>query len=790
MSGSGRPKHEHTRRKLTDRDSISLVHRELYDELEVMFSQSLDIIGLGNLDGHFTKVNPSVGKLLGYSEEEFCAVPFLHFVHPDDYAKTEQELADAQRGKKEIFIENRYRCKEGSFKWIDWKVFVTKTEKRFIAVGRDISERKQNEERLRLQSTIIEKLAEGVCLIRGDDLTILWTNSKFEEMFGYDPGELIGRHLSIIHPRTEKGPPEQHEEIYSSLKEKGEWHGEVENARKDGSPFFSYSHVSSFQHLTYDLLFVSVRTDITARKEMEEALRESELQKTLLLNSASEGIFGLDKQGRTTFVNQAAKKMLGFSDPDLIAKNNHLIIHHTKKDGTTYHECDCPMMAAIAQDRQIFVDDEVLWRKDGTSFPAEYRSTPIRHNDEVIGAVVLFSDVTEKRRQERMQRQLAERFQQMQKHQSLNSMAAGIAHNFNNILMSVMGALELSLTTLPVDREEREYLDVALKASRRAADLSTMMLQFVGQGQMKLQKLELSKLIGEMAEILAPQLKSEISVSPKSGGGIYIEADMGMIRQVVANLVNNAADALGQQKDGKITMEFGQRFYTQKELKQPYLEDELPEGEYAFLTVKDNGHGMKKDILNRVFDPFFTTRFPGRGLGLASVLGIVRTHRGSVSLKSRPGNGTSATVLFPVMSTNFMHPVQSQPKFQVKKAMTFTVLLVDDDQMLRNVGEKILNKFGFDVLLAADGLEALDIFEQKMDEIDIILLDISMPRLDGFETLKEIREKSEVPVIMITGHSIEQVSDQLKNIANVSILEKPFGGEKLKAKMKEMIFFP
>jgi len=776
-------------RKMTDRNNAGLERRGLSDNLEIMFSQSLDIIGYGNLDGYFTKVNQAVRRLLGYSIKEFCAFPFLHFVHPEDYEETKKELVAANRGKKEIFIENRYRCKDASFKWIEWKVLVT-AEEHFIAVGRDISERKENEEQLRLQSTIIDNLAEGVCLIRGDDRTILWTNRKFEEMFGYALGEMIGRHISIVQPQTEKTPQEQHEEIYSILREKGEWHGEVSNVRKDGTRFFSYSHVSSFQHQTYGSLFVSVRTDITERKKTEDALRESELLKTLLLNSVSEGIYGLDKRGRTIFVNQAAKKMLGFSDKELVVKKIHSIIHHTKQDGSSYPESDCPIMTTMAQDRQVSVDNEVLWRKDGTSFPVEYTSTPVKLNHEVIGAVVKFSDVTEKKRQERMQRQLEEHYQQMQKHQSLNSMAAGIAHNFNNILLAVMGNLELSLATLPAFREERKYLNAALKASHRAAGLSMMMLQFVGQGKMKLQKFELSKLIGEMAEVLAPQIKSEIRISRKGTKEIFVKADIGMIRQVISNLVNNAAEAISQQKNGKIKLEFGQRFYTQKELKQPYIEDELPEGKYTFFKVKDNGQGMNKDVLSRALDPFFTTKFPGRGLGLARVLGIIRNHKGAVLLESKPGKGTTATVLFPVIKSQPSQPLQHHPSSTVREGDTGTVLLIDDDKMVRELGQNIIHAMGFDVLLTADGLEALEVFEQKMDGIDIVLLDISMPRLDGFETLNKIREKSEVPVIMITGYSIDQVSDRLKNFNNVAILEKPFGKKELQAKMMELMNFP
>ena len=521
-------------------------------------------------------------------------------------------------------------------------------------------------------------------------------------------------------------------------------------------------------------------------KMQKKKLADSEAQKTLLLNSAGEGIYGLDIQGRTTFINPAAENMLGYTAEEIIGQNSHPLIHHTKCDGTPYPKEQCKMLAAIKQKRKIQVTDELLYRKNGTSFLVEYTSTPIYEIGVVVGVVVVFKDITEKKEQEAKQRQIESHYQQIKKYQSLNSMAAGIAHNFNNILAAVIGNQELALGVIPAHQEGWNYVESAFKASQRAAKLSTLMLQFVGQAKIEKRRLEISEFSKEMINILRPQIKPDIELCWESVNKTYIKCDTRMIRQVIIELITNAAEAIGEEK-GRISLSHGQRFFLDKELKQPYQQSELPVGEYAYLAVADNGPGMDSDTRDRVFEPFFTTRFTGRGMGLASILGIMHTHQGTILIESKEGKGSTVTIVFPAAAPPAPITKQVQKATPFVDNLSGTALLVDDEQMLRELGQTFLNIIGFEVIQAVDGLEALELFAQNMNVIDLILLDIAMPRLDGLGTLKKIREKSEVPVIMVTGYSIEQISDQFDTFTHVGLLQKPFGLKELKSKIQEMI---
>lgn len=521
--------------------------------------------------------------------------------------------------------------------------------------------------------------------------------------------------------------------------------------------------------------------------EQNEQLAESERQKALLLNSTVEGIYGLDLQGNTTFLNPAAEKMLGYSAAEMIAKNNHALIHHTRKDGSAYPEKECQMLAAIAKNEELLVTDELMWRKNGTSFPVEYSSTPIHHEDKVVGAVVVFSDVTAKQTKQEHQRQTENHLRQLEKFQSLTAMASGIAHNFNNILMAVLGNQELALETMPADQKERQFIEAAFKASQRAAKISTLMLQFVGQASMTSQHLCVNDLFEEILEILRPQIPANIELCCESRDEVFIKADIGMVQQVIVNLVTNSVEALGEQK-GEIRLRYGQKFYSEKELKHPHIQTKLAAGEYVYIEVIDTGPGMSSGELSRAFEPFFTTKFTGRGMGLAAILGIMRTHKGTISLESTRKQGLTATVLFPAETPETVLKKGRRADMPVVEAIfSGTVLLVDDEKLLRDLGKALLETIGFDVLVAVDGLEALEVFAKNDKTIKFVVLDFAMPRLNGLETLKKIRETSNVQVIIATGYKIDQIADQFENIENVEFLQKPFNLKRLKTKIREIL---
>lgn len=522
-------------------------------------------------------------------------------------------------------------------------------------------------------------------------------------------------------------------------------------------------------------------------REQNEQLAVSEAQKDLLLNSTSEGIYGLDTQGRTTFINRAAEKMLGYTAAEIVGEKSHPLIHYTRIDGSSYPENECQMMVAMKSKKTVYATNELLWRKDGTSFSVDYSSTPIRYGWQVVGVVVVLTDTSEKKAREERKQQQENYLQQLQKFQSLSVMAGGIAHNFNNMLMAVIGNQELALMTMPVDQKEREFIEASFEAAKRAAKISTMMLQYVGQAKNSMQVLELSRLLQEMALILESQIPSQVELrNSKNENEVFVKIDHRMIQQVIINLVTNATEAIGEAK-GHIDLEYGQDFFSEKELQYSHMQTTLPAGEYGYLRVKDDGPGMKKEVLRRVFEPFYTTKFTGRGMGLATAIGIMRCHQGAIDIKSKPGKGTTATLILPALVLKSIPDHKVPSAVLAAASFSGTVLVVDDEEILRELGQVIFSKMGFKVMLAADGFEALALFAKNIQNIDLVMLDIAMPRLDGFEVLRRIRAQSEIPVIMMTGYRKEEVAKQLADFTNVSLVQKPIELDQLKQKVGEVL---
>ena len=520
-------------------------------------------------------------------------------------------------------------------------------------------------------------------------------------------------------------------------------------------------------------------------KNKNESLAESEDMKTLLLESTTEGIFGLDCKGRLIFINSSAIQMLGYQADELPTGNLHNIIHHTKNDGSPYPQAECRMALAMKESHPIQTDNEILWRKDGSSFPVAYKSAPIWKDSAVVGVVVIFSDISAKIEQEKEKHQLTTYLQQMEKHQSLNCMAGGIAHNFNNIFTAVLGNLELALNIMPANSPEIKFIKSSFTASQRAAKLSTKMLQFVGQCKAEKEELGLSEVVLELAQILTSQIKDTIKLTFSCDEELFFKGDHSLVDQVIINLITNGTEAIGDEV-GEITLNTGKKYFSQKELRSPYVTEELPAGKYVYLEVTDTGKGMKEEILNRAFEPFFSEKFTGRGMGLATVLGIMRIHGGTIILSSIAGKGTTARVIFPAITPS--------PKAKKESSQTAsnshnkeTILVADDSPEIVAISQEFLKILGYNTITASNGLKAIELFTANRKDIVMALLDVSMPYIDGIKVCHTIREKSDIPVIMVTGYPIGELASKFSNTKALGFLQKPFSGKDFEEKIKEML---
>ncbi len=392
--------------------------------------------------------------------------------------------------------------------------------------------------------------------------------------------------------------------------------------------------------------------------------------------------------------------------------------------------------------------------------------------DGLVG--VGFFDVTERRALERERRDINLRMQHAQKLESLGVLAGGIAHDFNNLLAGILGNTSLALMDLPPSSPARALLERAEATARVASELTRQMLAYSGRGRFVIENLDLSTVVEEMTRLLSVSLHAGAALRFDIARDLPpVEMDASQIRQVVMNLVTNASDAL-QGAGGIISVRTGRLSADEEALTRCWLSDGVTGGEFVFVEVSDSGAGMTKETQARLFDPFFTTKATGRGLGMAAVLGIVRGHKGAIRVYSELGHGTTIRVLLPV-AHGLTITTQTPPVVPAQAPRDALVLVVDDEAAVRTIACAVLERAGCRTLGAANGEEALALFSLQPDEIDLVLLDLTMPVMDGEETFHALRAlRPDVRVIMTSGYNRQDATARLAGRRLAGFLQKPW----------------
>ncbi len=402
-------------------------------------------------------------------------------------------------------------------------------------------------------------------------------------------------------------------------------------------------------------------------------------------------------------------------------------------------------------------------------------------------ALIMVRDITAAKQAEKERERLHAQLQHAQKLESLGVLAGGIAHDFNNLLMGVLGNAEIALLDLASESPAREELQAISAAAKTAAELTKQMLAYSGKGKFVVQPLNLSKLVEDMAHLLEISISKKVALKYNFAENLPpVEADAAQIRQIVMNLIINASEAVGE-KSGVITVTTGVMEADQAYLSETYLDESLKEGYYVYLEVADTGRGMDQKTIDKIFDPFFTTKFTGRGLGLAAVLGIVRGHSGALKVYSQPKRGTTFKVLFPCSEEDAAALTEEVGEDEAWRG-SGTILVVDDEEHVRAIAKKMIERGGFTVITASDGGEAVELFRARADEIVLVLLDLMMPHLDGEETFRELRRiRSDVKAILSSGYNEQEVTSRFVGKGLAGFIQKPYGPSQLLGKVREAL---
>ena len=637
-----------------------------------------------------------------------------------------------------------------------------------LGIYQDISRRKMAEQRLeeseRQLRVIFETSQAGIILVDPQGIITL-ANQSMAEMFRCPMSKLIGSaYPDFLHPQDKQtGDARMRQLIVGEIDQVST---ERHYLQADGGDFWGY--LSGKRLVAPDGKFqglVGIITDINARRQSEEARAKMLAFVETLLAQSPLGIRVFDgESGLCIQANQAAAEIAGGSVEKLVGQNFRQL-ESWQKAG----------LVSLADEVLVSGEPKRVEAQLFTSFGKQEIVAYSLSRFIIEGhpnLLVLGQDITEEKRLDEENRRIAEQFLHAQKLESLGILAGGIAHDFNNILMSIAGNADLALKRISKDVSPVVNLERIKKATDNAANLARQMLAYSGKGKFLVKRLDLNHLLEETLHMLEVVISKKIALRLNLGRNLpAVEVDPTQLHQIIMNLVINASEAIGDQ-NGEITIATDCLIYSRGILPNVWMNENLKPGPFICLAVTDTGCGMDESIRTKLFDPFFTTKFTGRGLGMAAVQGIVRGHHGAIQVISEPGQGSTFKVLL---------PASDQPAKAFSKEHQGgdwlgqgQVLLVDDEEAVRNIGSEMLKELGFSVITAREGEEALAIFKNT-PEIDFVILDLTMPKLDGEQCFRELRRiRPDVKVIMASGYSEQDITRKFIGQGLAGFIQKPY----------------
>jgi len=647
--------------------------------------------------------------------------------------------------------------------------------------AQETAKRKATEAALRASQaqyrTLVDNIDLGISLI-DSSYRVVMANAAQARLLGRTPSPYTGKNCFRSFAERDDACP--HCPGKRAMETGAPYTQELDTLRDDGTALTVRIHAFPVPPAQGEPAgFIEVVEDVTERTRAERVLKETEDRLRRIVEVAFEGI-AVSEKGRFVEVNEGFASTFGFRPGELV--------------GTEILDRVAPEYRQDVQEKILAGYDRpyeaVCLRRDGTAFPVEVcgRSTTYQGRPARVTAL---RDLTERKHAEEERKRFERQMQESQKLESLGVLAGGLAHDFNNILMGLMGNADLALLRLPAESPVRDHLNRIMASAERAAELTRQMLAYAGKGQYLAGPIDLSSLVRDLAQLLAAAVSKKAKLRLETGEKLpVILGDTAQLGQILINLVTNASEALGEGR-GSITVATGEVEADRGYLARAHLGEGLEPGRYAYLEVTDTGCGMNTETQGRLFDPFFSTKFAGRGLGLAAVLGITRAHRGAIQVKSEPDRGTSVRILFPPAEPTATREKEARYLVSTPTGQAAAVLVVDDEPAVREVARAALEAAGYQVLTAADGREGAEIFRTRAREIGAIVLDATMPRLSGAEALQEIRGvRPGVPVLLSSGYREEDARERFGQAGIQGFLQKPYRTAELLEKVGNLLTQP
>ncbi|RMH65512.1 MAG: PAS domain S-box protein [Calditrichaeota bacterium] len=604
---------------------------------------------------------------------------------------------------------------------------------------------------------------------------IRYANQKAADIYGYKHSRsLIGKSGFDFIPDSKK---EETKKLLADTLEKGHFQGViyVVNRYKKIIPLET-SAVLMHDSNGRPFQLVTISRDITEKLKAQEKLEESERLFRKVMEEAPDGMVMADSGGHYILVNEAMCRLTGYTREeltnmtlfDLLAPNQKITLF--------------PKILNGGKGRRV----ATLISKDGAEIIVEITGYPIKMSGKqyVIGHV---RDITQLVRAEEEKKKLEEQIRNAAKLESLGILAGGIAHDFNNLLTGILGNVGLSEIQLSATHPAMQNIKSIESSAMRAADLCRQLLAYSGKGRFLIMSVNINEIVEEIGTLLESSISHKAVIKYNLTENLPpIEVDTAQIQQVIMNLIINASDAIGK-KSGIISIHTGMMECDKAYLSETYLDDNLSPGAYVFLEVSDTGCGMDEETLAKIFDPFFTTKFTGRGLGLAAVLGIIRGHNGTIKVYSEKNKGTTFKVLFPISEKAVQNFVSEEAPLEQWKTDGH-ILIVDDEESIRVLAAQTMKHVGMQPLTAANGQEAIKIYRRHKKKIRIVLMDMTMPKMDGLETFRELRRiHPDVKVVLSSGYNEQEATSHFVGKGLAGFLQKPYKPARLIKAVKSIL---
>jgi two-component system, cell cycle sensor histidine kinase and response regulator CckA len=786
-------------RDITDRKKADEKLRESEEKYRRITENISDVVWITDLNLKNTYISPSVERLFGEPDAVHINKNMEERFPPDSLDKIKLILAEEIEKEKDPqtyksrtrLIEVEHYRADGSTIWVSMNVSFIRDENGnpvgIQGVTRNINDRRKAEEALSETITLLQNILDNMHdLISLTDMegNYKFVNSSFKYL-GYELDFLIGKNvLEFVHPDDLPAISSAFVEFLADQKDNRKV--EYRYRCADGS-YLCFESIGRFirdnKGNPKEILF-STR-NITERKQAEEALLESEQRYREIFNASSEAIFIDDAQtGRILDVNESMVRMYGYkSKKEVLAGNIGDL--RANRHPYTEEEAQKITQAAVAGKKQHF--EWLAKKRSGELFPVEVTlSRSLIGGHERLLAVV--RDITDRKHEEQEREKLRSQFVQAQKMESVGRLAGGVAHDYNNMLLVILGYAELAMEKISPDDPLYTYFEEILFAAKRSSEITRQLLAFARKQTISPRALDLNETVESMLKMLRRLIGEDIDLAwlPKSQSWPVI-IDPAQIDQILANLCVNARDAIAGV--GKITIE------TENiTLDEDYCADHagfLP-GEFLLLAVSDNGHGMDKETLDNIFEPFFTTKNVGQGtgLGLATVYGIVKQNNGFINVYSEPGKGTTFKIYLP-RHAGEMREISAESIEKIPMSHGETVLLVEDEAAIMKMSKIMLENLGYRVLTANTPGEAMRLAEEHSGEIHLLVTDVIMPEMNGRDLADQLHTLySDIKILFMSGYTADVIARHGVLDKNVHFIQKPFSKKDFAVKIRKALEQP